>query len=199
MAIFAFSSCSLQTTEGLRLIEPLISEVENPYFSDPEKDYVYKAKIEVYGRNLGGILIIKKVGPEAHRVVFTTEFGSKLLDFQYEGDTFTKNFIVSELDKKMIVRTLERDFKLLVTDRANVMEAYTSERQSVYKTLAGKRFNYYFFSKETRRLEKIVNSSKIKEKITILFETSEKDIAQHIKIEHSDIKLKIELEIFKNN
>ena len=95
LASFLLVSCSLKTTEGLRQVHFNKTVVENPYFSNPEIDYVYKAKIEVYKKNFGGILIIKKTGPESHRVVFTTEFGSKLFDFQFEGDTFTKNFIVS--------------------------------------------------------------------------------------------------------
>lgn len=77
--VFSLTSCSLKTTEGLRPIDlnevaKLNKVVENLYFSNPEIDYVYKAKIKVYNKNFGGILIVKKTGPENHRVVFTTEF-----------------------------------------------------------------------------------------------------------------------------
>ena len=116
-----FVSCSLKTTEGLRQVHFNETEVENPYFLNPEIDYVYKAKIAIYKKNFGGILIIKKIGPESHRVVFTTEFGSKLFDFQFEGDTFTKHFVVEDLDKKFIAITVVfEEYQNTNMDSANI-------------------------------------------------------------------------------
>lgn len=144
LSFFVLSSCSLKTTEGLRQIDFNKTVIENPYFSNPEIDYVYKAKIEVYNKNFGGILIIKKTGTESHRVVFTTEFGSKLFDFQFEGDTFTKNYAVEDLDKKIFINILRDDFKLLVNQSAMTLAVYESENQKIYKTQSDKKFNFYF-------------------------------------------------------
>ncbi|MEH6763900.1 MAG: hypothetical protein V7655_05320 [Aequorivita antarctica] len=190
-------SCSLKTTEGLRQVYFNKSDVENPYFSNSEIDYVYKAKIAVYGKNFGGILIIKKTGPESHRVVFTTEFGSKLFDFQFEGNTFTKNFVVEDLDKKFIINILKDDFKLLVNESATVLAVYESNNQRVYKTESDERFNFYFLEDKYEKLEKIVNTSKTKEKVEIDFTSSEENIADIITIKHKNIKLTIDLEKFK--
>ena len=156
--LFLFSSCSLKTTEGLRTTLVSKTQVENLYFSDHAQDYIYKAKIDIYGRYFGGILIIKKLKKNTHRVVFTTEFGSKVFDFLYEGDTFTKNFIVPDIDKKFIVNTLQKDFKILISETAQVKEQFELEEIDVYKSEADKRFNFYFFNKENQRLEKIVNT-----------------------------------------
>ncbi len=192
-------SCSLKTTEGLRQISSTEKTVGNPYFSNSEIDYVYKAKIGVYGKNFGGILIIKKISEESHRIVFTTEFGSKLFDFQFEGDTFTKHFMLPELDKKFIVNILKNDFELLVNETATVLTVYESENQRIYKTPDEKRFNYYFLGNESEQLEKIVNTTKTKEKVEIVFTSSDGKIAEKIEIKHNNIKLKIDLEKFKNN
>lgn len=198
-SILPFISCSLKTTEGLRQVHFNITEIENPYFSDPEMDYVYKAKIEVYKKNFGGILIIKKIAEDNHRIVFTTEFGSKLFDFQFEGDTFTKHFIVEDLDRKFIVNMLRHDFKWLVKEQATIIGAYESEGNRIYNTHAEKRFNYYFLGNESEQLEKIVNTTKTKEKVEINFTSSDGKIAEKIEIKHNNIKLKIDLEKFKNN
>jgi hypothetical protein len=197
LASLLLVSCSLKTTEGLRQVHFNKTEVENPYFSNPEIDYVYKAKIEVYKKNFGGILIIKKTGTESHRVVFTTEFGSKLFDFQFEGDTFTKHFIVKDLDKKFIVNILKDDFKLLVNEKAKVLAVYESENQRIYKAQREDRFNFYFIGEESEILQKIVNTSKTKEIVKINFTTSDGKIADTIAIKHSNIKLTIDLEKFK--
>jgi hypothetical protein len=197
LSIFAMASCSLKTTEGLRQVHFNKTEVENPYFSNTEIDYVYKAKIEVYGKNFGGILIIKKISPENHRVVFTTEFGSKLFDFQFEGDTFTKHFVVEDLDKEFIVNILKDDFKLLVNESAKVLSVYESKNQRIYKTQSDERFNFYFLEDKSEKLKKIVNTSKTKEKVEIDFTSSEENIADIIAIKHNNIKLTIDLEKFK--
>lgn len=173
------------------------SEVENPYFSNAEIDYVYKAKIEVYGKNFGGILILKKLGPENHRVVFTTEFGSKLFDFQFEDDTFTKHFVVEDLDKKFIVNILKDDFKLLMNEKAKVLAVYETKNQRIYKTQTDERFNFYFLEGVSEKLLKIVNTSKTKEKVEVHFTSSDGKIADIIAIKHNNIKLKIDLDKFK--
>lgn len=196
-AISLFTSCSLKTTEGLRRVPPSKTVVENPYFSNPEIDYVYKSRIEVYGKNFGGILIIKKTGPENHRVVFTTEFGSKLFDFQFEGDIFTKNFIVEDLDRKFIVNVLKEDFKLLVNEEAKILETYGSNNLNVYKTQNDSRLNFYFFRMDSERLFRIVNTSKTKEKVEIAFTSSDGRIADTIAINHNNMKLRINLDKFK--
>ncbi|WP_146951064.1 hypothetical protein [Aequorivita lipolytica] len=172
-------------------------EVENPYFSNANIDYVYKAKIEVYKKNFGGILIIKKIGPANHRVVFTTEFGSKLFDFEFEGETFTKHFIVEDLDKKLIIDILQDDFRVLVNESAKVLSVYESKNQRIYKTESNERFNFYFLEDESEKLEKIVNTTESREKVTIDFTSAEAGIAQTIAIKHNNIKLTIDLEKFK--
>ena len=196
------TSCSIKTTEGLREIPFLEKEVENPYFANPKIDYVYKAKIDVYGKNFGGILIVKKIEPAIHRVVFTTEFGSKLFDFQYEGNSFTKNFIIEDLDRKFIVNVLKDDFKLLINESAEVVSLYESETQNVFKTKTESGFNFYFIGRDSKQLDKIINTSKTKEKVEVDFSFSSdspSNIADEIVIKHINIKLKIDLQKFKEN
>ncbi|CAM3260810.1 hypothetical protein [Aequorivita lipolytica] len=197
LIIAVLTSCSLKTTEGLRQVHFNRMEVENPYFSNANIDYVYKAKIEVYKKNFGGILIIKKIGPANHRVVFTTEFGSKLFDFEFEGETFTKHFIVEDLDKKLIIDILQDDFRVLVNESAKVLSVYESKNQRIYKTESNERFNFYFLEDESEKLEKIVNTTESREKVTIDFTSAEAGIAQTIAIKHNNIKLTIDLEKFK--
>ena len=196
--IFVFSSCSLKTTEGLRQIPSTKNEIENPYFANSELDYVYKAKIGVYSRNFGGIVIIKKIAPQKHRIVMTTEFGGKLLDFQYEDNIFTKNFVIEDLNKKFILNILKRDFKLLLAEKETVIMEYESLDRRVFKVKNGKRFDFYFFTKNNSKLVKIVNTTKTKEKVEVDFKSTDGKIAENISIKHTGIPLKIDLEKFKD-
>ena len=189
----------MQTTKDLIVKKVSQTEVENPYFSNTYIDYVYKAKIDIYGKNFGGILIVKKIDDHSHRVVFTTEFGNKLFDFLYKKDTVTKNFTIEELDKKYIVNTLQNDFKLLVTQKNKVISQYESGQEEVYKTIDDKQYNFYFINKKSHTLDKIVSTSKSKEKVEVLFSNIESEIANSILINHKNIKLTIALEIFKKD
>ncbi len=198
LLVLTITSCSLKTTEGLRNTELKKASIVNPYFSNHDTDYVYKAKIDVYGRYFGGILVIKKLNDNSHRVVFTTEFGSKLFDFLFEGDTFTKIFILEDLDKKLVVNTLRKDFKLLISEDVEVTEQFTSEMMKAYKSENYNRYNFYFFGKVDGSLKRIVSTSKYKEKVEIVF-TAKDDIAETIAINHQNIKLNIDLEYLKKD
>jgi len=169
-----------------------------PYFTDSNTDYVYKTNITVYGHEISGIFIAKKINDTTHRVVFTTEFGNKLLDFEISKKTFKVNSIVSELDRKILINTLTEDFRLLLKSEYLIQEQFENETDNIYKSEDGNRDNYLFVSKNGSKLEKVVNASKTKEKITLLFSSENNIFAEKIQIIHQNIKLKIELNYFKS-
>lgn len=169
-----------------------------PYFTDSNTDYVYKTNITVYGHEISGIFIAKKINDTTHRVVFTTEFGNKLLDFEISKKTFKVNSIVSELDRKILINTLTEDFRLLLKSEYLIQEQFEYETNNIYKSKDGNRDNYLFVSKNGSKLKKVVNASKTKEKITLLFSSENNIFAENIQIIHQNIKLKIELNYFKS-
>nr|WP_294931478.1 hypothetical protein [uncultured Flavobacterium sp.] len=172
--------------------------VEVPYFSEPKTDYVYKTNISVYGHEMSGIFIAKKINDTTHRVVFTTEFGNKLFDFEISETTFKVNSIVSELDKKILINTLKEDFRLLLKKEYLIQEQFENESDNIYKSADGNRDNYLFVSKKDQKLEKLLRSSKTKEKITITFTLENNIFAEKVVILHQNIKLKIELNYLKS-
>lgn len=177
--------------------------VENPvydaaYFSNPQIDYVYKTNIAVYGNALSGIFIAKKINDTTHRVVFTTEFGNKLLDFEISETEFKVNSIVEELDKKMLINTLVADFRLLLRAKFAIQGQYENPENKILQSKDGNRSNYLFVSKSDGKLTKILNASKRKEKISITFNSENNIFAERIIIQHYNISLRIELNYFKN-
>ncbi|KIO51143.1 hypothetical protein [Flavobacterium hibernum] len=172
--------------------------IEVPYFSDSKTDYVYKTNITVYGNELSGIFIAKKINDTLHRIVFTTEFGNKLMDFEISDKSFKVNSIVSELDRKILINTLKQDFRLLLKKEYLIEEQFENESNNIYKSKDGKRDNYLFISKKEGKLEKVVHCSKTKEKFTIKFSSKNNIFAENIQIIHQNIKLKIELNHFKS-
>lgn len=197
--VFLLTGCAAYQPEKGYTALPMDGKVVvNGYFADPENDYVYKANISVYGNELTGILIAKKINEEAHRVVFTTEFGNKLIDFEVSPNDFRINSIVEELDRKILVRTLERDFRLLLNSHWTVTQAFEKDGNTIYKIPQGKRSNFIFID-AGGKLPQLVQASKTKQKIKISFTPENDNFARHIVIEHYDIRLRIELNHFKEN
>jgi hypothetical protein len=169
---------------------------EVSYFADPSMDYVYKANITVYGKELTGIFIAKKINDNTHRVVFTTEFGNKLMDFEISETDFKVNFILEELDRKIIVNTLVTDFRLLLRSHYDISERFENTENSVFKALDINKMNYLFVSKTNNKLSKITQSSKRKEILNLIYTSENNIFAEKIVIQHQNIKLKIELNYF---
>ena len=196
LLVLTLFSCGPKVIKGLEV--PVSREkIGSPYFSDLSKDYVYKAKLDIYGNYFGGILIVKKISEAKHRVVFTTEFGSKIFDFLYDGDTFTKNFILPDLDKKIIVNTLEKDFRILITEKKDVVSQYQYSEYNVFETAKSDGGNLFSENVASKQLYSIANAPNGRIKVLITFDDIEENIAKKISINHNNIKLSIALEYFK--
>ena len=188
-----FSSCAVKTLEGFDKKETALEVFKSPYFSDKNEDYVYKASISVYGNNFGGIFIAKKISETVHRAVFTTEFGNTLFDFEISENDFKVNHIIEELDRKILINTLKRDFMLLLKENFKVSEQFENESFKVYKSPDGKRFNYLFENKSDGKFSKLVHATKSNEKINIEYLSENNTLADKIVIQHQNSQLRIEL------
>lgn len=191
------NSCAVKTVQDFEKTAVSSKTFTAPYFLDKSIDYVYKSSISVFGRDFGGIFIAKKINETSHRVVFTTEFGNKLFDFEISGNEFKVNFILEELDRKIIRNMLKRDFMLLLKKEFVVEEQFEKGDITVFKSPEDSRFNFLFVGKKSLKLEKLVHSTKSKEKISIEYLSENNTLAERIIIDHKNIKLRIELNYLK--
>jgi len=164
--------------------------ISNPYFANSNQDYVYKAHIEVYNHNFGGLFIVKKIAEQQHRIVFTTEMGNKLFDFSFNNEDFKVNYILDDLNKKILINILRKDFKALITEKLELKETYKLNSETVKKASLNNKTYYYFENPKTYKIIRVNNG---KEKVRFLFTEINNNIAQQIDIVHSNIKLKITL------
>lgn len=191
-------SCGSNPIAKLPTVPIEMGSYEASYFSNPAMDYVYKTNITIYGNELSGIFIVKKIDDFTHRVVFTTEFGNKLLDFEISETDFKVNAIVEELDRKILINILVTDFRLLLRNNYVIQHQYSESGNKILESKDGNRYNYLYVSSIDQKLMKIVQSSKRKEKIKITYSSENNIFAQNIVIQHYDIKLKIAFDYFKN-
>lgn len=196
--LLILSSCSnLNVAKGYHSTALETTSFDVPYFTNPQTDYVYKANITVYGNELSGIFIAKKINDTTHRVVLTTEFGNKLLDFEISETDFKVNSIVEELDRQILINTLKTDFRLLLRSHYIIKSQLENTEKKVLVAEDGKLFNYFFVSKVNNNLSQIVHTTKRKEKINLVYTSENNIFASKIIIQHYNIKLRIELNHFK--
>ena len=197
LSLILLNSCSsLPTTQNF-LEEESAKIIINNYFANTSTDYVYKAKIVAGTTNFGGLLIIKKIATNHHRVVFTTEFGNKIFDFEFIKEQFKVNFVLDKLDKKIIINALKRDFQLLVNEYNKTVKKFVKQEQIIYKTQLNKKDNYYFLN-TNNELSKIIMASKRKEKVSIQFKDVANNIAKNIELKHHNFKMTIQLNYINN-
>ncbi|MFS4466562.1 hypothetical protein [Maribacter sp. 2210JD10-5] len=176
---------------GFEKTETFQTKILNPYFSNTDEDYVYKAKINVFKKTFGGILIIKKIEHNAHRVVFTTEMGNSLFDFSFEGNDFKVNRILKEMDKKILIDVLQNDFKALITENPKIIASFSNGKDDLVQTQIKKKTHFYKL--EEQKLLKITRTGSQKEKVVFSFSEINDDIANQIEIAHKNFALNIQL------
>ena len=190
-----FVSCKSYQVQDAVSVDNSLQFVQNQYFSDVSLDYVYKTHIEIYGNKMGGIFIAKRINDSIHRMVLTTDFGNKLLDFEISENSFKVNFIIDNLDKKIIINTLRDDFRTLLQVNSKVFKTYKRNNEVIYQT----EYNaYYYFDEVSRNLTKIIKTNKRKEKVVFTFDSKKTTFAENINIQHFNIKLKIDFNQISN-
>ena len=74
----------------------------------------YRVDVDLMGRPLNGILVVKRMDDGSLRLVYTNGMGVTYFDMGHrDGEGFTVHRILEQLDKEAVVRTLEKDMKLV--------------------------------------------------------------------------------------
>lgn len=164
--------------------------VENRYFSNASRDYVYRANIGLGGHSLTGILAARKIDAEVHRIVLTTDFGNTLLDMEI-GPTHEKiNYLTENLNRNIVRKTLVSDFRLLfsprcLSDGMPQDAPFPCEWEASKTSFAQRDSNGY--------LVQLISGSRRNPRVRIAFEPENDTFAHKITISHGNIPLEIEL------
>jgi len=166
-------------------------------FNDSSTSYLYKSKIDLYGHYLSGLILIKPLGHNNYKVAFTTEFGSKILDFEFNNGNFILNDCIEEMRRKQVLKLLELDMRLLlgVHGKPQTQENTGGFTVTAYKTKKG-RANY-LTDEQSGNIVKIFTKrgKKIKVSIELLDYIIQKP--GNIIIRHNKKPVSIELNLLK--
>lgn len=187
-----FFSCKTYKLKDVKFIPNSETTVENLYFSSNE-DYVYKCQMDIYNNHFSGILIIKKINQTTHRVVMTSDFGNKLIDFEIADQDFKLNYVLPDLDKKIVINFLKNDFQRLLKREYPVTESFEDDNSKIYLSKIDNQSYYLFFNKDNSLLKKVVYTKNNKEKIDFTFDAKKHIFADSIDLQHKDFNINIKL------
>ena len=163
--------------------------IANPHIRVGE-EYLYRATITAYGHTFNGLLVAKITADNTWRVALTTDFGNTLFDFENQSGKIKTNYITSDLNRKIIIRTLTTDFKHLLKAHWQVTQKYTNGTIEVQQSKEGSD-TIYLFTLENN-LFKQLNMQGEKLYTTYIYNPN------NITIEHHNLTIKIVLEPIVN-
>ncbi len=202
IVILCFFSCTLGHYKRLVPIGPSAASSElKPLFGDHFSSFLFKTNITLYGKNVSGLLVTKQMQPADYRVVFTTELGMKLFDFEFTDTAFTLHYCVPQFNRPSLIRTIQQDIEILLMTRisSKTIQNYSDkENQYIISKIDSGRFSdYYWRKKDDLFLTKIEHAKGKVKKTTFVLEKYADQIPTSIRIQHHDLKLNIELALLK--
>ncbi|MES2891133.1 MAG: hypothetical protein V4725_03950 [Bacteroidota bacterium] len=111
---------------------------------------LYGTQVDVIGNHLSGILLIKKMPDSSTRLVFSNEVGFKFFDFAYLADgTFKVYSIIEQMNKKPVIKTLRKDFELLLMNNLDSSKLVTRSAEGLIYYSFKQSSGYYHYITNT--------------------------------------------------
>ncbi|MBX3253843.1 MAG: hypothetical protein KF862_06845 [Chitinophagaceae bacterium] len=156
---------------------------------------LYNTQVNVAGKHLSGILIIKTMPDSSTRMVFSNEAGFKFFDFGFDDKGFTVYYIVSQMDKRPVIKTLRKDFELLLMKHVNAASYYTIKQAGEYYYVFpdGRDHYYYVTDSVCSRLIRMERGSKKKKVMEAVMQNGKDGTPDTIGIRHNNFSFDIGL------
>lgn len=156
---------------------------------------LYDASIDVIGKHLSGLLLIKQMPDSTLRTVFSNEMGLTYFDFEFgSGDRFAVRSILKQMNKKAVISALRKDFELMLMRKLDKPESVLRDEHYLYLVYPdGKENNYAIFDTTCSRLVKLQSASHRKPKVDVNLMDYRKGIPDSIGIVHHNFSFTIAL------
>ena len=163
----------------------------------------FKATIDVLKNHLSGILIVKQTDSLSTHLIFVTELGMKLFDFEWKENKMTALYVFEPLNKPSLIKALETNMQtVFLLDIYNTSaKRFNNKHITTYYKLDGYK-NRYIITGTNRELstQEIFKGHRKASLIKYTYNHPTKSYSQIKCIQYGLIKIHIELnEIAKTN
>ena len=157
---------------------------------------LYNTQVNVVGRHLSGLLLIKTMPDSSIRMVFSNEMGFKFFDFEFSArDSFFVHYIIKKMNRKAVIKTLRKDFELILMRHFDTLKAQVKkEGELTYFVFPqGKEYNSFITNSNCTELVRIEKASKRKIKVQVIMQNYAGGVPDTIGITHKNINFTIGL------
>lgn len=155
----------------------------------------FDASIDVVGKHISGLLLVKHMPDSSSRVVFTNEAGVKFLDFEYGAEgSFKVHHVLEQLNKKAVVNLLQNDFKLILglPFRTAEVTPFKVGNDTYFRVKDGRKFHYFIADENCAELDRIESGSSRK-RVTTLKRYGDPNQPDSINLQHHTFAMKMTL------
>ena len=148
---------------------------------------LYRTNVNIIGKYLSGLLLLKTMPDSSIRVVFSTETGFKFFDLEFApGGRFKVNYIIKKMNRRPVITTLRQDFSLVLMLSLDPSAAHIrKDSQYLYYVFPQKKgFYYYITNPAGDELVRMERSSKRKPVVEAIMENYSNGMPDTIGITH---------------
>ena len=157
---------------------------------------LYSTQVNIVGNHLSGLLVIKKMPDSSIRIVFTSEMGLSLFDFEFgANNAFKVHYIISKMNRKAVIKTLRKDFDLVLMRGLdmNTGNIFRDNNRIYYGFPQEKGSNYYITDPECKDLLGMERASRKKSVVRAVMKDYQNGIPDTIGITHTNFQFTIGL------
>lgn len=156
----------------------------------------YNASVDVVGKHLSGLLLIKNMPDSSKRVVFTNEVGVTFFDFGFAGQGDFKVYnVVSQLNRKAVIETLRKDFELILClpFRNRLYDRFVAGDEVYFGVKQKSETAYFITSKDCASLQRLEWGTARKRMVSITTPGSGYPSPETIALVHLNFDMQIKL------
>jgi hypothetical protein len=141
------SSCAYHKLASYKKQTDLLISTSNLQPVIPEANAVkYKASIDVLNKHFTGLIVLKQTDADTKHLVFVTELGMRMFDFEMKGDSMKPVFVFDALNKPKLIKALVMNFRtILLIDWFNKTAKLSAKSgKEVLHLKSGKHHSFVF-------------------------------------------------------
>lgn len=116
LSSFLLSACAYHRYAALPkgATQTVDSSLLHPVVPFNGKAIKYKASIDVLRNHFTGLIVLKQTDADTKHLVFVTELGMRMFDFEVKGNNMNPVFVFNPLNKPKLVSALVRNFNTML-------------------------------------------------------------------------------------
>ena len=161
---------------------------------------LYNTTVDVVGKHLSGLLLVKAMPDSSTRLIFSNEMGFKYFDFEFSAaGIFKVYYILPQMNKAAVLITLRKDFELLLMQHLDPEKAFLLRKDGLfyYGFPQTKGNNYYITDSTCRQLVRLERASRRKPVVVAVMQNYNDGMPDSIGISHTKFNFTIGLKKLK--